>query len=68
MLIPQVWGERPQTQIIIAKVIKTSFSLKVGFKRSALDMGKIKIFIVQEKVVTKWRIWQANRWGDRSRT
>lgn len=51
MLIPQTRGERPLTQIIMAKVIKASFlkkkkfvdtgclSLKLGFKRSVQEWG-----------------------------
>jgi hypothetical protein len=52
--------ERSPTQIIIAKLIKANnylqqvflfvytgdFSLKAGFQRSALDTGRMKVFIV----------------------
>lgn len=48
---PTDLGKKDQTQI---------WSLKVGFKRSALDMGKIEMFIVQEKGASRWRVWQAN--------
>jgi len=43
-------------------------SLKAGFKRSELDMKKIKVFIVQEYRVFKLGIWKANRQGYRIRT
>lgn len=57
LLMSQMQGERPPTQIMI-KLIKARLfffffhahrlSLRSGSKRSALDVGKIQVFIVQE--------------------
>lgn len=53
-----MWGERPPIQIIIVKFIKVLFCnfmdtdclpLKLGLKRSALDIGEIRDFIVGEQ-------------------
>lgn len=53
--IPYIRGERPLKQVM-AKLIRSllrfvdtgCFSLKARFKNSALDMGKIRVFIVQK--------------------
>lgn len=41
---------------------------EAGFRRSALDVGKMRVFIAQGKGVPKCKIWQANGQGYRSRT
>ena len=72
MLIPQTQGERLLT-IIMAKLKQTvsmymgCLSLKVGVKKSALDMGQVRVFMILEQEVSKGGIWQANKWGYRSR-
>lgn len=62
--ISQMWGERPPIQIIV-KFIKVLFCnfvdtnclpLKLGLKRSALDIGEIRDFIVGEQGLSKWGI------------
>ena len=55
-LTPKMGGKRPPTQIINAKLITASHLCihrllpppKGGFKKSTLDMGKIRVFVVQE--------------------
>jgi hypothetical protein len=41
-------------------------SLKYGFKRSAVGIGKLRVFIVQEYGVSKWGLQQGNKQGYRS--
>jgi hypothetical protein len=68
-------GERPPTQVM-ARLIKArnqlkqasfkkksvqGFSLKAWFRKSELDVGKIRVFIVQEEGASKLGIWQTNR-------
>lgn len=68
MLTPQVGEERPLIQILY-KLTKASLFIHVHrlsppkekFKRSALDTGKIRVFIAQKLGVSKWWIWWANR-------
>lgn len=37
-------------------------SLQVGFRRSALDMGKVRAVRVQEEGASKWGIWRETGW------
>jgi hypothetical protein len=75
LLTPQIQGERPLNQTV-AKLVDVSKLLKihvygpslqkVGFKRSALAIGQIRVLIASEQGVFKLGICQAKGWGYRS--